>query len=123
MIAMCTHMCTYSHSLITRLSKQPWTYCINNQNEKENELTVGCAMHQGLLFVLVEDHKFYSTYCLELGGRSVPLVTLYCDLGSWTFSFCKTNITVACRVSGRLMHCLGPCTLPIESESKRNKVQ
>jgi hypothetical protein len=67
MIALCTHMCTYSHSLITHLSNQIWTYRKYNQKEKKNEITVGCIMHQGLLFVLVEDHKFYSTYCLELG--------------------------------------------------------
>jgi hypothetical protein len=36
-------------------------------------------------------HNFYSTYFLEVGSGPY---CLYCDLDSWTFDFCKTNITM-----------------------------
>jgi hypothetical protein len=84
-------MIALSSSSLTRLSRQTWTYRINNQKGKENNLTVECIMDQRLLFVLTEDKQtiqgegvnvlITQTKVLHIAwkwGRSVPSV-----LQSW----------------------------------------
>jgi ABC-type iron transport system FetAB ATPase subunit len=51
MISLCTHIELLTHSLST----ETWTYRINNQKEKENELTVEYIMQQRKLFGTIND--------------------------------------------------------------------
>jgi hypothetical protein len=49
MIALCTHTCTYTHSLITRISRQIIEIPYKQPDGKGNELTVECKNASGTI--------------------------------------------------------------------------
>jgi hypothetical protein len=63
-----------------------------HQKEDENNLMVQCIMDRRLLFVLIEDKQTIQKFYI-LSGSGEDLYPLYCNLGSWTFSFAKPKIS------------------------------